>query len=392
LALLVAHRGAYFHTVAGSLAAHGPLENKDERLSELITPVGTPARGRRRYLIVRTAGIGDVVLASTLLARITDSEPNAEVRWLCGSLAAPLAARFEGVADVIAFDERRVFRGTALERLTELMRVWRRIGLTRYDAVFLVHVDPRYRALVLPALGSRIRVLQRGRTNDPNPIPGRFFGNEFARLYAPPGNHGPIVDHWPFARLRGLRPAQRSGERPLILMVPGGARNALRDDALRRWPIRSYALLAERLIAAGCDVELIGAPSDEWVRPAFEGVPVADRIGAFSLIETVERLRDADVVVTHDTGPLHLARLVGAPLVAIFGPTLPANVINADENATVITLNPRLACQPCFDGRNFADCRDNVCMSRIGVDEVLSAALTQVAARRAGRSPVSTPG
>jgi heptosyltransferase-2 len=119
---------------------------------------------------------------------------------------------------------------------------------------------------------------------------------------------------------------------------------------------------------------------------------VADRIGAFSLIETVERLRDADVVVTHDTGPLHLARLVGAPLVAIFGPTLPANVINADENATVITLNPRLACQPCFDGRNFADCRDNVCMSRIGVDEVLSAALTQVAARRAGRSPVSTPG
>lgn len=329
-----------------------------------------------RYLIVRVAGIGDVVLASTLLTRIRETEPDASVTWICGSVAAPLVERFAGVDEVITIDEYRVFRESLAARIAELSRLWRRTGLRRFDRVFLAHVDPRYRALVLPAIvaGSPLRVLQRGATTDPNPIPGRFFGDEYARLFDPPGNRGPIVEHRPLTPLRGLRPKDTK-RRPLAVLVPGGAKNVLRDSSLRRWPVNSYAVLAEELIARGIDVEILGSESDAWVRPSFASIPVVDRIGSFTLVETVERMRDADVVVSHDTGPLHLARLAQAPLVAIFGPTPSSTFIKPDEATRVVSLDPPLPCQPCYDGREFAVCADNICMSSVRVDRVLDTAL-----------------
>jgi heptosyltransferase-2 len=91
-------------------------------------------------------------------------------------------------------------------------------------------------------------------------------------------------------------------------------------------------------------------------------------------------LRDAAVVLSHDTGPMHLARLVRAPLVALFGPTSPSEFILEDARTVVLWGGRHLACRPCYDGRDFAECRDNVCMQSIGVDDALDA-VEQVIAR-----------
>ena len=86
--------------------------------------------------------------------------------------------------------------------------------------------------------------------------------------------------------------------------------------------------------------------------------------------------RRADLVIAHDTGPMHLARLVGARLVALFGPTPPSSFVPSDDRTTVLWGGAHLACRPCYDGREFAECSDNECMSSISADVVLRTAIT----------------
>ncbi len=71
---------------------------------------------------------------------------------------------------------------------------------------------------------------------------------------------------------------------------------------------------------------------------------------------------------------MHLARLVRAPLIALFGPTIPAQVLSIDESVTVLWGGADLACRPCFDGRSFARCADNICMQAVTPADVVTAA------------------
>jgi heptosyltransferase-2 len=80
---------------------------------------------------------------------------------------------------------------------------------------------------------------------------------------------------------------------------------------------------------------------------------------------------------------MHLARLVRAPLVALFGPTSPAEFMLEDERTTVLWGGRHLACRPCYDGRDFAECRDNVCMQSISVDDAWAAVEQLIARGRA---------
>jgi ADP-heptose:LPS heptosyltransferase len=85
-----------------------------------------------------------------------------------------------------------------------------------------------------------------------------------------------------------------------------------------------YVKLAEALVEAGVPITLAGGPADDWVCPAFAHLPVRNLVGQTDLTGMVELLSQAAVVVTHDSGPLHLATITRAGLVTLFGPT-PAN-------------------------------------------------------------------
>ena len=326
-----------------------------------------------RILVVRLAALGDVVMASAVLQRIRAELPGAHVTWLCGEAAAAIVRLFEGVDEVLTVDDARIFRGNALVRGLEIGRLWARLARRRFDRVLLGHPDPRYRALV-PVRRRKVHAFRRGPHN-PMPLPGRFAGDEFARLLDPSGSHdGPIVGHWPIADVRPRLPRERvlpsSPAGGLIGLVPGGARNILRDDALRRWPVERYAALARTLLAAGHRVVLIGDAGDAWVRPHFEGLAVLDRLGALSLTGTLAALRDCDLVVAHDTGPMHLARLVRAPTIALFGPTNPRERLVEDGLTFPLWGGADLACRPCYDGRSYAACRSNVCIQEITAEAV----------------------
>jgi heptosyltransferase-2 len=222
------------------------------------------------------------------------------------------------------------------------------------------------------------------------PIPGRYYADEYVRLLDEVPSRGPIVGHHPLSDVRPMLPARRTGEPVGVVLVPGGTRNVLRESALRRWPVERYRVVAGQLRAAGLPVTLVGDANDAWVRPAFAGLDVRDEIGAHGLAGTLAVMAAADLVISHDTGPLHLARLVRAPLLALFGPTIPTQFLASDTDTQTIWGGAQLACRPCYDGREFADCRDNLCMKDITAADVVARAFAMLATTARPASLAST--
>jgi ADP-heptose:LPS heptosyltransferase len=83
--------------------------------------------------------------------------------------------------------------------------------------------------------------------------------------------------------------------------------------------------------------------------------PSRNLAGATSMTALMELLARAAVVVAGDTGPLHVAAALGAPLVGLFGPTDPVNTGPQALNGEVVRIN--LPCSPCYDLRSPADCK-----------------------------------
>lgn len=327
----------------------------------------------RRHLIVRLDGIPEVAMASSLARRIRAEEPDAHIAWLCGRSTMELVRLFPEVDRVHVLNDLALRRWNPARRLAVLARIGPKLMVRRYHRVYLLHEGRSYRALVPGLRRWRVRGFGRkyGRML---PIPGRFFGDECARLYDGRQHEGPIKGHYPLAEVRGDLPELPrrvgGGLEHAVVLAPGGPPDEKRQQLLTRWPVASYADLAETFMREGRPVVLVGDGDPEWLRPAFAGLPVRNLVGSLSTAETLRLMMQAGAVVTHDEGPMHLARLARAHLVALFGPTRPGERLVPDEKTTVIWGGEDLACRPCFDGRAFARCEANICISRVRVREV----------------------
>jgi heptosyltransferase II len=326
-----------------------------------------------RYLVVRLGALGDVAMSSSLIGAIRARAPDAHVTWLCGSRVAELVAMFDGVDEMIVADEVALLRGSLRARAGALLSLWRRLALRRYDVTLLGHEDRRYRALLAVVRTGRLRSLDHRVSPGMLPIPGRYLGDELVRLLEEGPAVGPVARQFPLADLRGRVSLSRASARAGIVLGPGGTRNVLREDSLRRWPVERYREVASRLLADGHTVTLAGDEGDSWVRPSFAGLAIRDEIGAHSVAGTLGILGTASLVIAHDTGLLHLARLVRTPVLALFGPTMPSKAIAQQADVRVLWGGVDLACRPCYNGRDFARCSDNRCMQDISVDTVLAA-------------------
>lgn len=343
------------------------------------------AAARPRILILKLAALGDVVMASTMVERVRTRWPDAHLVWVTGQGAVPLVRRFAGVDEVRGVDDQALLAGRGLARAGAAFGALRTIGRGPYDLAVVAHTDPRYERLLL---GARVRERRVFRPATADGLPPRdvWAGAEYARLVdeasrpaaqlsgRADGASGSIPQLAQLLWPNGVPPRARSRE---VLLAPGGARNVLRDDPLRRWPAAEWGALAAALLAEGCRVTVVGGPRDrgegDVVRAAAPGV--RDAIGADDLDALLDRLARADALVTHDSGLLHLAQLTRTPTVALFGPTRPLERIAPGAAVTVRSSAAGLACAPCYDGRDYAVCVENRCLTRLRVADVAGAVL-----------------
>ena len=347
-----------------------------------------------RVLIIRLWALGDVVVTTPLLSRIRSEWPDARVTWLTGSTALPLVSLFPGVDEILTVDDHALLKGNAIRRAMAIAGVWRSLHARDFDRVLLLHADRRYHVLTVPLRlrGLRIDALDHRSGPSRNPMPGKFRGDETVRLFDG-GAPDSTPTHFPIADLSSRFPRSTPSTRRRVAIVAGGARNMLAVDALRRWPADHYVSLAEALLADGCEIVLLGDSGDRPFAQRFSHLKVTDMVGKTTLESLLQELRDADVVVTHDSGPLHLARLVRTPVVGLFGPTDPAQVVGDADDVTVVWGGAFLRCRPCYDGKHYARCSDNICLTSVAPGVVAQLVLDRLrsgASDSAARSTDST--
>src|SRR6185312_2182003 len=318
------------------------------------------------------------------------------VDWVCGQAVAPVLQLYPWI-NVHVVDDRALLRGSFGKRFRAILDLWCVLMKRNYDVCATLYYDSRYKLLALPVRAGRKVMLSKA-DRATMLLPGRHHTDEYARIVSGRKDDETSTQLAP-VQVTGLPPSPLAPVegRPRIVLVPGGAKNMLRDDALRRWPVESYVALAELLLSRGCEVVLAGGPDDVWTSPSFAAVSVMDLIGKLSLVETLSLLDSAAVTVAHDTGPLHLAGITRTGLVTIFGPTDPHGRLPQRSGCVALWGGEGFACRPCYDGRDYAPCSHNGCVRQVTPQMVADEVEGLLAAAREGRTvpprvvaPVST--
>lgn len=339
-----------------------------------------------RTLIVKFGAIGDVVMAlPAALALYERDGSDSQIDWVCGPVVAPLLACYPWIRTIVA-DDRAILKGSVAERVRALALLWRAIGGAKYELCATLYYDARYRIVTLPVWARR-KVMLSWTDRKRMLLAGRHHTDEYARILLGLEDGERPVGLAP-ARPENLprSPLSRTDMRPRVVLVPAGAKNMMRDDALRRWPIENYVALASALLDCGIEVILAGGPGDRWAIPVFEGIETTNLIGKLELPEMLALLEDSDVIVTHDTGPLHLAGVTRIGIVSIFGPTDPRGRLPQRANTVALWGGEGFACRPCYDGRDFAPCLHNGCMRQVSVEMVVREVELMIDQRQSGSS------
>lgn len=320
--------------------------------------------------MVQTAFLGDVVLTTPLIAAIAarDGEP---VDVVTTPAAAPLLETHPAVRHVIPYDKRHQDRG-----LTGLARVARRLAAGAYQAAYVPHRSLRSAAVTWRA-GVPRRVGFVGRWSflyteaRPRPTRGREGDRLLVLADAAPGAFQPRL--YPTdaddAIVGGLLEDARIAD-GFVALAPGSVWGT------KRWPY--YGELAARL-APHADVVVVGATEDTALGDgvvagvARTGGRAANLAGKLSVRESVAVIARAGVLVTNDSAPLHFASAVGTPVVALFGPTIPAFGFEPLGPADV-TLGVSLPCRPCSNhGPPVCPLGHHRCMRDLDLEHVFTA-------------------
>ena len=326
------------------------------------------AENIRRVLVVKLSSIGDLLHALPAV-RCLKAGLQAEIDWIVHPAYAELAGCFADVSRVLEFPRRA--------SLLEFTRRLRALRLEQYDLVADLQGILKS-ALVARAVRSPRRI-------------GPSFHREFSSFFYT-GTAGPrdknrhaVFENMDLARCLGLpllppaypvsAPLQLAGEpSPRVALLP------LSRWQSKNWPLMSFARVARELQEArGASVYIMGAAGEQAACARIESAlsgRVVNLAGQTSLPQMAGLLREMDLVIANDSGPMHLAAVMGAPVLALYGPSDPVRT-GPPPGTRSRVLRGKLKCQPCFA----RTCRygDVSCMQTITPESVVQVALEMLA-------------
>jgi lipopolysaccharide heptosyltransferase II len=335
----------------------------------------------RKILLIRLRRIGDIIMTTPAIAALKRALPQASLTYV---VEEPYRRLVEGNPDID-----KVVLVPPHQDVLSFLSLVRRVRREKYDIVIDFHGGPRASRLAwLSRAGLKVgyELKNKGFIYDIR-VPRHQLGAPVHSVE----NHLNLVRaagievHAPRPRLTlpaaGKEELDRidklwSGHRFIeakVVVLHIGAGNAFRD-----WGHQKLAGLVERLAGLlGVRVILVGSaldvPRAEEIRKT-SPKPVLSLAGELNLVELREVISRAALFAGPDSGPMHIAATTSTPIVALFGPTLPANFSPWQARATL--LEKSLACRPCKQKKCLTE--DFRCLQSITIDEVFRACLSHL--------------
>ena len=342
--------------------------------------------GARRILLVKLSALGDVVHALPVAATLQRRYPNIALDWLVEEEAEDLVRGHPALSEVVVSGRKRWLRqlrhpAEIPATLGEMRRFAAGLRRRRYDVI--LDLQGLFKsALYVLASRAAVRVgFAKGREGAPWVLTHRVVAppqpvhavDRYLHLAAAVDATEPVREFHISLSPDDLAVA---GFHLAACRVPPGCPRVVVHPSARwrtkLWEVSRWRELAAALLAEGITVILTGSREDEKIA---EGIvagmnpPPLSLVGRLTLKQLAAVLRDVDLMITVDSGPLHIAAAVGTPVVALFGPTDP---LRTGPLGPGRILRRELPCSPCLQRR----CRiDDTyrCMRDLGVAEVLSA-------------------
>jgi len=306
-----------------------------------------------RILIVGPSWVGDTVLAQPLFIRLHQRIPDLVLDVLAPPWTAAVLKRMPEINTVIdnpfRHGELKVFARRRLGLALRARRYERAIVLPNSAKSAL----PPFFASIPTRTGYRGE-MRAGLLNDVRRLDAKrlpLMAERFAALAESAGQ--PLSRPLPHPRLTVSQSNRRrlldafdlNSERPAIAFCPGAE-----YGPAKRWPAQHFAALADTLDRAGAKIWLIGSANErtlgDEIAATARSAQVRNLCGQTTLDEAIDLLSASAMVVTNDSGLMHVAAALDRPLIALYGSSSPGFTPPLSSAARILSLE--LSCSPCF--------------------------------------------
>ncbi len=331
----------------------------------------------RRVLLIRLSALGDILLMTPVLNLLRATCPQAQIDVLIKAEYRDLLRAHPGIARLLTFDSRQ-----------SLLRTLRSLRTDRYDLALDLHRTPRSQ-LLLRGLRARRKLVYNKRVLR-RALLVRLGWNTLRRmtpvpeLYAAPlrrlgltGRLGPPTMHLDPESMEAMqahitRNLLDTPHQPLLAVAPGAR------WPTKCWPVERFAAVAQELAREKwAAVVILGGPDEvQLARTLCDklDVPVVNGVGTLSLMHSAALLSRCRLLISNDSGLMHMATALQVPVVAIFGPTVQEFGFYPFQARAEVVSEP-LPCRPCSTKGSVRCPRDHhACMQDISSARVLAAA------------------
>jgi heptosyltransferase I len=284
------------------------------------SPSSTPAS----LCLLRTSALGDVTHVVPLVRTLQDAWPNLALTWIVGKFERKLVGDLPGV-EFITFDKAAGMAG--------MRETWRALRGRRFDALLQMQVALRANLLSLGIHAHRRIGYDHARARDLHGlvinerIPARIGEHVLEAIgsFCEPLGLKQTQVRWDIPvpeEARDWAQAQLPGDAPTLLVSPTSS------HALRNWRAERYAAVMDHAAAHGWRVALVGGPSPgeramaDAVLAACRRVPL-DFTGKDTLKRLLALLDRAHLLLTPDSGPMHMANAVGTKVLGLHAASNP---------------------------------------------------------------------
>ena len=342
-------------------------------------------------LIVKLSALGDVIQTIPTFEALRDHYPTAHISWLVEEGAAELLEHYPRLDEVLVCQRKSWLRELKNPLLwptvsLDIIRLSRRLRSRYYDVI--IDFQGLLKSAIWVGLARGRRKIGFDQTREgsskflneklPPYDPDRHALDRYmdlARYLGAEGKDAIMRDPWTLREEQQfnnrLNHVTRKDKSPLVVCHP------MSRWQTKLWPQAKFALLAAEMVKRlGATVVFTGSGKD---RDAITSVMHKAGVGGLHNWAGTTNLRElayvckrAAVVVSTDSGPMHLAAALGTPVVALFGPTAPWRTGPYGDGHRVLRIDQD--CSPCFQ----RTCHTVECMTAIEVDDVFRAVVEQL--------------
>jgi lipopolysaccharide heptosyltransferase II len=302
-----------------------------------------------KILIISPAWVGDTVMMHSLLRYLKQNYPSSILHVVANASVAPLTQYMPEVSKTIVFSFRHGELG-----LTRRYRFGKKLREENYDQAiilpnsfksalipFFAHIPKRtgWRGEWRYGILNDIRILNKQRY--PLMIE-RFLALGSAQ------EECTSMDFWPRFQVNQndtdacVERFNIDSSKPMLALCPGAA-----YGPAKQWPAEYFANVAVEKAKQGFQVIILGAKSDYRVAERItQSIDCFNLVGKTTLSDAVHLLSCSTVVITNDSGLMHIAAALSRPIVAIYGSSTPTFTPPLSKRVTV--FEKQLSCRPCF--------------------------------------------